>query len=158
LNFWLHMQQKPYAIFYHRFPELVVRPKKDGHPNEFLRNVWGRRFACWEDDETLKKQRFRTPEGLREKPPTKCGSCRLQEAIREFIRDGKLRDTDVIFEIGGADDAKEDMVIRAGSFVNLWGSKPDDDTKNRLRSAGVRLDRAWAESGVAKCNYVLVGV
>lgn len=157
LNIWLHTKQMPCSVWVHRIPELVVRQKQDS--NEVLKNVWGRQHVCWEDESILKKQRFRDPEtGVREHPPKKCGLCRLSEAIREMIADGVMKDTDVIFKFEGADDPKENIAIHAGGFCSLWGREVEDDDKERLKSHGIYLSKVFAESGVAKLNYVLAGV
>lgn len=158
LNFWLHTQQMPLAVWYHRVPELVVRTDRDD-PTRTLRNVWGRQYACWEDESILKKQRFRTPDGLREHPPKACGLCRLVEAVREMIRDGKCKDTDVLFEFSGSDKVEENKLLHAGGIANWWKRDDIDDAeKKRLADAGVFMSKVWDENVVAKLNYIFVGV
>lgn len=157
MNFWLHTKQMPCSVWFHRIPELVVRQDKDDR-TIVKKNVWGRQHACWEDESILKKQRFRTPEGRREHPPTKCGICRLVEAIRELVIDGKLQDTDVLFEFTGSDDPTENKVLHAGGFANMWKREADDEEKSRLKKHGIYLNKAWDENAQAKLNYVFAGV
>lgn len=158
LNFWLHTKQFPCAVWYHRFPELVVRDKKD-EPGTKLKNVWGRQHACWEDESILKKQRFRTPGGDREHPPKKCGACRLAEAIRSLIRSGAIKDTDVLFEFTGSDKPEENKLLHAGGMCSIWKRDDlDEPTKKRLAEHGVYMSKVWDENVVAKLSYVFVGV
>ena len=157
MNFWLHTKQMPCSVLFHRIPELVIRQDKDDR-SVTKKNVWGRQHACWEDESILKKQRFRTPEGRREHPPTKCGICRLIEAIRELVLDGKLQDTDVLFRFEGSDNPTENKILHAGGFANMWKREADDDEKERLKKHGIYLSKAWDENAVAKLNYVFAGV
>lgn len=157
LNFWFHTKVLPTSVWYHRFPELVVRPDKNDQTKTH-RNIWGRSHVCWEDESILKKQRFRTPEGRREHPPTKCGSCRLTEAVRELIVAGHLKDTDILFEFKGADDPKENTIIHAGGLCSIWRRDTSDEDKERLKKHGIFLSDAWKENHVAKLNYIFVGV
>ncbi len=162
LNWWNHRKQFPCAVWYHRVPELVVRPKKDG-PGE-LRNVWGRSHACWEDEKILKKQRFRTGSGTREHPPKACGLCRTIEAVREMIVDGTIKDTDVLFKFDGSDKPEENMVLHAGGLCSIWKRDIDEATKARLAAAGIYMGNApgrpgiWSENMIAKLSYIFVGV
>lgn len=157
MNFWLHTKQMPCSVWYHRFFELVVRTDKDDRSKQ-LKNVWGRQHACWESEDILKKQRFRTESGRREHPPTKCGACRLIEAIRELIDDGKLQDTDVLFIFDGADDPTENKKVHAGGLCNIWRNDAPNEEKERLKKAGIFLSKSWEENAVAKLSYVFAGV
>lgn len=156
MNFWLHTKQMPCSVWFHRIPELVVRQDKDDR-TIVKKNVWGRQHACWEDESILKKQRFRTPEGRREYPPTKCGICRLIEAIRELVLDGAIQDTDVLFEFTGSDDPTENKILHAGGFANMWKREASDEEKERLKKHGIYMSKAWDENGQAKLSYVFAG-
>lgn len=157
LNFWLHTKVLPTSIWYHRIPELVVRPDKNDS-SRTLRNIWPRQHACWEDESILKKQRFRTADGTREHPPKKCGLCRLSEAVREMIKDGVIKDTDVLFEFKGADKAEENTLLHAGGFANVWRRDMDEDEKKRLGDHGIYMKNSWKENGLSKLSYIFVGV
>ena len=157
MNFWLHTKQMPCSVWFHRIPELVIRQDKDDR-NKTLKNVWGRQHACWEDESILKKQRFRTQDGTREHPPTKCGLCRLVEAIRELVNDGKIQDTDVLFEFVGSDDPTENKILHAGGMANLWKREADEEEKARLKKHGIFLSKVWDENAMAKLSYVFAGV
>lgn len=157
MNFWLHTKQMPCSVWFHRIPELVIRDDKDDRTKK-LKNVWGRQHACWEDESILKKQRFRTPEGTREHPPTKCGICRLIEAIRELVNDGKIQDTDVLFEFTGSDKPEENTILHAGGFANMWKREASTEEKERLSKHGIYMSKVWNENGQAKLNYVFAGV
>ncbi len=165
LNFWLHTQQFPCAVWYHRLPELVVRTDKDD-PSITRKNVWGRQHVCWEDDTVLKKQHFRSGEGEREFPPKRCGICRLNEWIRSAIREGVVRDTDILFKWDGSDKPEENTVLHAGGMAAVWKrDKLDEATKKRLGEHGIFMGNgpggrpgAWAESALAKLSYIFVGV
>lgn len=160
LHWWFHVEVMPAQVWLHNIPELIVRTDKDS--GDTLKNVWGRKHACWEAEEIVTKQRYRLdrdPNGKREHPPVACGVCRLQEAIRDAVRSGKMADTDIIFRFEGSDDKSEDVAMRAGAFCNMWGAKKlPDDVKARVKQAGVRLDNAWKDSAVAKLHYVMAGV
>lgn len=157
LNFWLHTKQLPSAVWYHSLPELVVRPDKDD-ASRSLRNVWNRQHVCLEDEAVLKKQRFRTSDGTREHPPRRCPICRMLEAIRSLVLDGKLRDTDVIFRFDGSDKPEENRVIHAGGVCGMWKREQSTEEKERLQKHGISMRTAWAENFTAKLWYVLVGV
>lgn len=157
VNLWFHTKQMPCSVWYHRLPELVLRTEKDTRRE--LKNVWGRQHVCLEDEKILKKQRFRSEEtGEREYPPLRCPVCRLAEAIREMVRDGKIRDTDKVFKFEGSDKPEENCVLSAGGFANLWGRDQDAATTDRLKAAGVFMSKVWAETGLAKLNYVFAVV
>lgn len=164
LNFWLHTKQFPCAVWYHPLPELVVRTKKDD-PTVTLKNVWSRSHACWEDESILKKQRFRNQNGEREHPPKKCGICRLLEAIRAYMRAGRIKDTDVLFRFEGSDKPEENKVLHAGAMTSIWKRDDlDDATKARLAASGIFMGNApgrpgaWSQNATAKLNYIFVGV
>lgn len=157
MNFWLHTKQMPCSVWFHRIPELVIRQDKDDR-TVTKKNVWGRQHACWEDESILKKQRFRTQDGTREHPPMKCGICRMIEAIRELITDGKIQDTDVLFEFTGSDDPTENKVLYAGGMVNLWKDGMPSEEKERLKKHGIFMSKVWDQNAMAKLSYVFAGV
>ncbi len=157
LNFWLHTKQMPARCWNHQIPELVVRTDRDTQVTK--KNVWGRQFVCHEDEEVLKKQRFRDRQtGARELPPRSCGQCRLQEAVYQAIWSGKLDDTEILFRWEGADDAKENRIVHAGGLCGYWKREMPDAQAARLANAGIYMKTAWSENMLAKLKYVFVGV
>jgi hypothetical protein len=156
LNWWMACRRSLFSVWYHGFPELVVRKDKQD-ASKTLKNVWGRNHVCLEDESVLKKQRFRHADGDREHPPQRCSQCFSVEAVRRMVRDGVIKDTDVIFRFDGADNPKENRVIHAGGFAKIWGRNATDATKQRLREHGISLQNVWAEEHVAKLNYVFIG-
>lgn len=163
-NAFFHRGLMPSSVWYHRIPELVVRRDKDD-PSRQLHNVWSRQFVCFEDEKILKKQRFRTPEGLREHPPIICPDCRLLEVIRAMVLRGDIKDTDVVFEWSGSDKPEENCVRHAGGITGLW--KQDKMTpadKERLAQHGIYMANsgkkfgAWNEKAIAQLNYIFAVV
>lgn len=161
LNWWMHTQQFPIAIWYHRLPELVVWSPKDAQDTK-KKNIWGRQLACHEDDKILKKMYFRNDDGSREFPPKKCGLCRCVECVYQMVRRGQLQDTDLIFKWEGSDKPEENIALHAGGFANYWKrDKLSDAEKERLKNSGIYFSGkqgVWRENAQAKLNYIFVGV
>ena len=154
VNVWLHPKRLPIALWQHKFPKIVVRENRK--TGEVTTNAWSGSFVCHEDENTLKAQYKRDREtGQRLSPPRRCPLCRMIEAVRQMVDDGKLKWTDKLFRFEGDED---NVVLHAGGLYNAFGR--DDlsaEEKKELKEAKIVLggDRgAWSQNAQAKMNYL----
>lgn len=149
---WLHTRRKPVVVWRHPLPRIHVFENRE--TGEAERRVWSGQHVCHESDAILKKQRFLDDEGMREHPPQKCGMCKLNEHVRELVLAGELGWTDEIFRFEG-DREEETRVIHAGGLYADFGKKSISPGEiAMLAKAKIRRDEAWAESALAKINWL----
>src|SRR6266404_2511530 len=76
LTCWLHMRARPFAIWVHGFPKVIIKKDND-EESRFV--VFGK-YNCHEEEDVLKEQ-FKTDKttGDRLVPPKVCGFCKFIE-------------------------------------------------------------------------------
>lgn len=143
---WLHPEAPIHALWSHRWLQFVKDEDGDGGDFRMLR------VNCLENENVLKRQRFRHGDGTREYPPTTCPHCLLVEFIRAQIEAGELSWTDPVFKFEGDED---DIVIRAGGITGLFQKRDMSEAEKReLKRAGVYVKDAFKENGQASLEYV----
>lgn len=146
---WLHPKARIYPLWSHRWQRLDTGDRENP-----LSEYKPQRFNCLEEEAVLKRQRFRNDDGSREAPPVICPHCLMIEWVRSQILAKKLDWKTPIFRFGESDDEKA-LVIRAGGFCGLFQSRNlSDEQKRELRRAGIRVDKAYMENGMASLQYI----
>jgi hypothetical protein len=161
---WLHTLAPITALWRHSFPQMVVR--EDRETKATTKHVWGQSLVCYEDEDTLKSQYWRSKEtGEREYPPKLCPICRLIEEVRRRVASGKLSWVEPVFQFRGASDPREDRVLHAGGLYNAFGAK-DLSKADKEQMAAVKPEKggpiyardAWRQTATAKLMYLFVVV
>jgi hypothetical protein len=152
----LHKTAKTHAIWQHNLPRVVEVDDKMG--GKTLK-VWSNAWNCHEDESVLVKQFKRDRDtGERNVPPVICPLCLLQESLRSLYAQGKIGFTEEVFRWVG-DDPEESVSLTLGGLLGMYGKDYlSDEEKKATRKAGIRLDEAWRENMVARCNYLFVVV
>ncbi len=143
----LHPRALPAVVWSHSWYSVFVDKETKKEKLRFTR------FNSMESEKVLKNQRFRRPDGSREKPPEICPFSLTLEWVRAQIEEGKISWIDPIFDIAAGEDGE---IIHAGGFCNLFGRDDlTDDELAELRKAGIRRDEAYTENGAARMQYVI---
>ncbi len=167
----IHPRAPFYAVWSHSWFHLG-KDRETGEPKIFFS-----RWNSYEDEEILKKSRFRGDDGEYEvqypwhtKPVSYHGARRippvldpfalLLEWVREQI-DGTetIGWLDVIFDIDTDSGDDNATVIHAGGFCGLFSAKDmDKEEETAMKKAGIRRSEAFKEEGKARMQYVMTVV
>lgn len=155
LKLWLHTKRFPMARWVHPVPQLTIF--EDRQTRETKKAMFARDLVCWEDENFLKEQYKRGPDGrLEGGSPCKCAMCRMIDVVYQAVADGTLSWTDEIFNFDGSTDSDDDRLLLAGGITNMFGKKDLSlEQKKQLKEAGVFPSEAWNQNLQAKCQYVL---
>lgn len=145
LDMWLHTKQLPVSVPQHRFKRIVLRDDEQ--------KIWGWTLNCWEDEQTIRYQYQRYPDGSRKQPPTRCAMCRLIEVVRQKVAREELSPIEPIFQF--ETDTDTELIHAAGLYGMMKKDELTDDEYKAARKAHVDFREVWSENGSAKINYIL---
>lgn len=155
LNFVMSCVQLPTACWSHPFPHLWT---SEDQQTKAKSSGWSMRdYVCWEDESILEKRFFRDKAtGVREAPPEICPMCLLLEEVYQGIKSGDIDWMDVLFRFEGATDPKNNKVIRAGGFLNLFGAKKlTNEQLDQMKANNVYASESWKEASMPRCKYIV---
>lgn len=131
-------------------PEVRER-EKDGRT---VREVWTIDQKSFEPESVLLDQYFRDSDGTRKNPPTICPISILAETVRTMVATGDLDITQPVFRWEGDDPSKAREIV-AGALYGGF-KKPSPQVEAKMKAAGIKASKVWADSFMAKCKYVFV--
>lgn len=176
LEAWLWCGDAPAVLWKHRWHKL--EPRRDRVTNQTTMEVWSDDVVCLEsdaegEDSVLEQRFFRHEDGSRKKPPLYCPMCRLDEAIFQAVRAGRLDPAEVIFHFPGQKkkyngrEFDTTVTIHAagayGGFRKIVEGFRDADGKTGTQSVlykalndkGIYTGEAWKEDIRVSLNYVM---
>lgn len=155
IDVFLHTKRIPQPLWAHAWHK--IEPRTDKNTQKQTKEVWSDRFVCHEPEAVLKEQYKRDQDtGERETPPIHCPFCRFTDHIRMLVRTRKLEWKEPIFRFTGDGDPDRNVVIHAAGIYGGY-AKVEKGTKEaeELKSAGIYLNKVWAEKAEAKLHYVM---
>lgn len=155
IDVWFYMHTAPKALWSHQFHE--IRAVQEKKTRAIEKQVWGSTFNCLEEENVLRDRR-RDDDGNRLAPFTRCPFCKLVEATRALVRDGKLDWVEPIFTFVGDDKRKVVTVHAAGIYNGYRDVEKGSPEAKALNDAGIYVKDAWKENSNAGLKYLFLVV
>lgn len=152
---WMHPKAPNISVWSHNWYRIAKMRDKDKKETLVIK---GKRVNCLENEELLKKQRWRDSDDVRKVPPVMCPHCLCLEWVREQVNAGKLEWSTPIFEFKTPGDTPiggEKVKLYAGGFTGLFQRRDlSEQEVEQVRRTGVKVSEAYKQNGAARQQYV----